>query len=74
MRDIPVSLRVDDPSGRLRPLADVLRAHATMQDVLDFCRAQQPPRDLAGLVVQDEFTHDVILPLDEGLFAVYDTT
>jgi hypothetical protein len=32
------------------------------------------PAVIAGVVVQDEFTHDVIVPWRDGLVLVYDTT
>jgi hypothetical protein len=32
------------------------------------------PQVVAEVVVQDEFTHDVIVPRREGLVLVYDTT
>ena len=68
MRVVPVT------GARADAWRDVLQRHATMQDVLDWCRAQSPPRDIASVVAQDEFTHDVVVPLRDGLFAVYDTT
>ena len=74
MREVPVLVRDGVPSEGADALLQQLRRHATLQDVLDWCRAQTPPRDLANVVVQDEFTHDVILELGGGLFAVHDTT
>jgi hypothetical protein len=32
------------------------------------------PQVVAEVIVQDEFTHDVIIPWREGLVLVYDTT
>jgi hypothetical protein len=32
------------------------------------------PQVVADVVVQDEFTHDVVVPWREGLVLVYDTT
>jgi hypothetical protein len=32
------------------------------------------PQIVADVVVQDEFTHDVIIPWRDGLVLVYDTT
>jgi hypothetical protein len=29
---------------------------------------------IARVVIQDEYTHDVVLPYDEGVYLVYDTT
>ena len=32
------------------------------------------PSDVANVIVQDEFKHDVIVPYRDGLVLVYDTT
>ncbi len=32
------------------------------------------PQVVADVIVQDEFTHDVLIPWREGLVLVYDTT
>ena len=74
MREVPVTAHDGVARDLLDAVAPELRRHATLQDVLDWCRSRVPPRDLASVVVQDEFTHDVVLALDGGLFAVYDTT
>lgn len=73
-RSIEVTFRSEPPPDVRAVLDATLRAHATLQDVLDWCKAQAPRRDLANVVVQDEFTHDVVLEVAEGLHAVYDTT
>jgi hypothetical protein len=49
----------------------------TLEDVLRFGFAQRPAWELAEVVVQDEFTHDVIVALGTGAtpaFLVFDTT
>ena len=33
-----------------------------------------PPREVADVVVQDEFSHDVVLPWERGRYLVFDTT
>jgi hypothetical protein len=74
VREVPVRAHGRVAAERLAALEGVLRAHATLQDVFDWCRAQDPPTDFADVVVQDEFTHDVVVPVGGDLFAVYDTT
>jgi hypothetical protein len=32
------------------------------------------PQVVAGVIVQDEFTHDVVVPWRDGLVLIYDTT
>lgn len=74
MREVPVTAQAGISSQQLSALSRVLRNHTTLQSVLDWCQAQTPPADLVDVVVQDEFTHDIVLGLGGGLFAVYDTT
>lgn len=74
MRDICVTGRPGVTPERIASVSEILRKHATLQDVLDWCRGQTPPANLADVVVQDEFTHDIVLGLGSDLFAVYDTT
>ena len=73
-REVPVTAQPPLASERLAGVREILRTHATLQDVMDWCRSQGPRRDLADVVVQDEFTHDIVLGLGDDLFAVYDTT
>ena len=71
----------------LRPVGDVAldalgRAAAatrldTLEEVLRFGFAQRPAWQLAEVVVQDEFTHDVVVGIAAGpapAFLVFDTT
>jgi hypothetical protein len=61
-----------DPATRaaLRAVLDPL---TTLQDVVRWGFSQTPPVDVAAVVVQDEYSHDVVLPW--GLqFLVFDTT
>ena len=44
---------------------------STLEDVLAWCRATGG--DVVDVVVQDEFTHDVIVRREPG-FVVFDTT
>jgi hypothetical protein len=46
----------------------------TLHDVVVASLARQPPRMVADVVVQDEYTHDVVLPWDDDVWLVYDTT
>lgn len=49
-----------------------------LKDVMNWALSQPAgtfiPQVVADVVVQDEFTHDVIVPWREGLVLVYDTT
>jgi hypothetical protein len=71
-----VPLTSVDPLGE-RELAEVAAAiagHWTLKTVLDWCLAQTPPILNADVVTQDEFTHDLIVPLPSGTYLVYDST
>jgi hypothetical protein len=51
-------------AGRLRALGDVMA----------WAFAQRPPLALVDVVVQDEYTHDVVLAAVDGRHLVFDTT
>lgn len=46
----------------------------TLEDVVRWGLAQHPPRLVERVVVQDEYTHDVVLLYADGVYLVYDTT
>ena len=55
-----------------------LSGQQNINDVMRWARSHPAgaftPTVIAGVVVQDEFTHDVIVPWRDGLVLVYDTT
>jgi hypothetical protein len=55
-----------------------LRAQENLQDVMAWALSRPAgtflPQVVAQVVVQDEFSHDVIVPWRDGLTLVYDTT
>jgi len=46
----------------------------TLEDVIRGGFAQRPPWELLDVIVQDEFTHDVIVRGSADAFLVFDTT
>jgi hypothetical protein len=54
----------------------VVGALDTVEDVVRWALAQQPSWDVAGVVVQDEYCHDVIVrgPGSAPVFVCFDTT
>jgi hypothetical protein len=46
----------------------------TLEELLRFGFAQRPPWELVDVIVQDEYTHDVIIRGPEPAFLVFDTT
>ena len=59
-------------AGKLQALEDALARQRTLEDIV---RGTLARGDLiTEVVVQDEFTHDVVVPWPGGLYLVYDTT
>jgi hypothetical protein len=46
----------------------------TLEEVVRWSMVLKPPRLIAQVVIQDEYTHDVVLAYSEGVYLVYDTT
>lgn len=55
-------------------LQRAVATHTTMEHVARWVFSQTPPLDIVDIVRQDEFTHDVLVPLPDGLVLVYDST
>lgn len=72
-REVPLEDRAGLTVVERATLVATVRAQRTLADVLDWARAQTPPRVVAEIVAQDEYTHDVVLPLGERLVLAYDT-
>ncbi|HKX28215.1 MAG TPA: hypothetical protein VJ302_11005 [Blastocatellia bacterium] len=65
-------------SSDLASIEKEVADHRSLPDLLNWARVQPPgtlhPQIVAGVVTQDEYTHDVIVPWGDGLVLVYDTT
>jgi hypothetical protein len=48
--------------------------HRTLAEVVRWGLDRRPPLVVEDVVIQDEFTHDVVMPWRDGLHLVYDTT
>lgn len=46
----------------------------SLQEIVRWGFSQAPPQDVAAVIVQDEFSHDVVLPWRDGIFLAFDTT
>jgi hypothetical protein len=66
--------RADTDPETLRAIAMVVGAHATLDQVVRWGLAATPEHMVHDVVVQDEFTHDVVVPWSDERFLVYDTT
>jgi hypothetical protein len=64
------ALNVAELSG----LESMLRPLATLERVVRWAFSLVPPRDISEVIVQDEFSHDVVLAWTPGRYLVFDTT
>lgn len=62
------------PAAERTALERELAPLTLLQDVVRWGFADTPPRDVTEVVVQDEFTHDVVVPWKNGRYLVFDTT
>ena len=66
------------PSEVVADIAKELSGQENLNDVMKWAlsspRGTFIPEIVAEVIVQDEFTHDVIIPWRDGLVLVYDTT
>ena len=74
MRIVPISGVGTVPTFLLKRAGDAFAARHTLADVLQWAREQVPPVHVSGIVTQDEYTHDVVLPFQGGHFLVFDAT
>ncbi|MEQ1807684.1 MAG: hypothetical protein ABL900_20070 [Burkholderiaceae bacterium] len=45
-----------------------------LQEVVRWAFALQPPAQIATVVVQDEFSHDLVMAWNQGQYLAFDTT
>lgn len=62
------------PDARFRDLQLAVADHATLERVLEWGRTHIPPLRVEEIITQDEFTHDVLVPLDNSQYLAYDVT
>jgi hypothetical protein len=65
-------------SSLIKEIEGELSDQENLQDVMRWALSHPPgtflPEVVRAVVLQDEFTHDVIVPWRDGLVLVYDTT
>ena len=70
--------RADLTPEAVAEIAAELSAQENLKDMMSWAlnspRGSFIPSVVAEVIVQDEFTHDVIVPWRDGLVLVYDTT
>jgi hypothetical protein len=62
------------PKAEAEDLARVVAEHRGLDEIFAWGRQQSPPVHPADVIKQDEFTHDVLVPLGSGRWLVYGTT
>ena len=73
MASLPLTYRTDVSPTLRAAIEGIVGGHHTLERVLDWCLAQDPPQWIEALVAQDEFTSDVIVRFDQHYYLVYDT-
>jgi hypothetical protein len=74
MKAIPLHDHLGLNDAEWATLHEIVQGHQGLDDVFSWGRGQRPPILPADVVVQDEFSHDVIVPWAPRLYLVYDTT
>jgi hypothetical protein len=74
MPAIPFSDVANLPAVERDALAAVVARHHGLDQIFAWGRTQSPPIDPADVIQQDEFTHDVLVPLPGDRWLVYGTT
>jgi hypothetical protein len=74
MRPIPLHDHADLPPAERTALETAIQGLQTLADVLAWAPKQIPPRSVAEIVTQDEYTHDVILEATWRAYLAFDTT
>ncbi|HTA75497.1 MAG TPA: hypothetical protein VK733_14535 [Gemmatimonadaceae bacterium] len=67
MRVTPLTDRASLSDDTRATIAAIVAGHRTLSDVLRWGRVSE-------IVTQDEYTHDVVVPYDDRLTLVFDTT
>jgi len=71
-------MNLDNPAGlehsEVEALESMLGPLRTLEAVVRWAFSLKPPRDVTEVVVQDEYTHDVVLSWTPSRYLVFDTT
>ena len=66
--------RVGLEPGEANALRAELAQLGSLHALIQWGLRREPPLVIADVVIQDEFSHDVLLPYAGGLFLAFDTT
>ncbi len=62
------------PPAERTALTTAIQGLRTLADVLAWAKNQTPPRSVAEIVTQDEYTHDIVLEANGRPYLAFDTT
>jgi hypothetical protein len=71
---VEVAVHGEVDAAHVAELAAAARRLTGLADVVRWGLAQAPPQVIAEVIVQDEYTHDVVIAWAGGAFVVFDTT
>jgi hypothetical protein len=71
---LPLSLRAPIDPATAADIEALMGLWKTLEDVVRWGLMSDPRRMVEEVVVQDEYTHDVVMPYADGLYLVFDTT
>jgi hypothetical protein len=71
---LPLSLRASIDPATAADIEVLMGLWNTLEDVVRWGLMGNPRRMIEEVVVQDEYTHDVVMPYADGLYLVFDTT
>lgn len=74
MPAIPFSDFAGLPAAERDALAAVVAHHLGLDQIFAWGRTQSPPVHPADVIKQDEFTHDILVPLPGSRWLVYGST
>jgi hypothetical protein len=56
------------------PILGEVESIQTLGEAIRWAMARSPRPEFVDAIIQDEYTHDVVVRVDSGLFVVFDTT
>ena len=66
--------RASLPTGDFARIAEVVATHGSIKRAVDWMAGHDPPLAPAGMVTQDEYSHDILIAYPGELWLVYDST
>jgi hypothetical protein len=74
LREVPVRSSGAVTPSEIAVFQSELKDQRTLGDVLDWLRAQTPPRSVTDILTQDEYTHDVVVHWSDHRYLAFDAT